>query len=167
MGLSAQKRSKMSDVKIKVIDSDKLVKAINEGSYDVNLSAVMALGAVVLDTDMINRLPSAQPDVPGICCVDTPSADVDLENYSDKLWKAAYERGRREAVVDVADNVVDRVFRDLNISCAYSMPSFWCHDRTDYAVIPTRYHKGYQKALEDAEKKIREALSEIAQGDKE
>jgi len=40
----------MDDVKIKVIDSDKLVSAINEGSYDVNLSAVMALGAVMLDT---------------------------------------------------------------------------------------------------------------------
>jgi len=32
----------MDDVKIKVIDSDKLVNAINEGSYDVNLSAVMS-----------------------------------------------------------------------------------------------------------------------------
>lgn len=41
----------MDDVKIKVIDSDKLVKAINEGSYDVYLSAVMALGAVMLDTE--------------------------------------------------------------------------------------------------------------------
>ena len=40
----------MDDVKIKVIDSDKLVNAINEGSYDVNLSAVMALGAVMLGT---------------------------------------------------------------------------------------------------------------------
>lgn len=39
----------MNNVKIKVIDSDKLVNAINEGSYDVNLSAVMALGAVMLD----------------------------------------------------------------------------------------------------------------------
>lgn len=36
----------MSDVKIKVIDSDKLINAINDGSYYVNLSAVMALGAV-------------------------------------------------------------------------------------------------------------------------
>lgn len=47
------------DIKIKVIDSDKLVKAINEGSYDVNLSAVMALGAVMLDTttskDTVNK----------------------------------------------------------------------------------------------------------------
>ena len=40
----------MDDVKIKVIDSDKLINAINEGSYDVNLSTVMALGAVMLDT---------------------------------------------------------------------------------------------------------------------
>lgn len=40
----------MSDVKIKVIDSDKLINAINEGSYDVNLSAVMAFGAVMSDT---------------------------------------------------------------------------------------------------------------------
>ncbi len=40
----------MSDVKIKVIDSDKLINAINEGSYEVNLSAVMALGAVISDT---------------------------------------------------------------------------------------------------------------------
>lgn len=39
----------MSDAKIKVMDSDKLIKAINEGSYDINLSAVMALGAVTLN----------------------------------------------------------------------------------------------------------------------
>ena len=40
----------MSDVKIKVIDSNKLIDAINKGSYDVNLSAVMALGAIMVDT---------------------------------------------------------------------------------------------------------------------
>lgn len=40
----------MNDVKIKVINSDKLINAINEGSYDVNLSSIMALGAVMLDT---------------------------------------------------------------------------------------------------------------------
>ena len=39
----------MDDVKIKVIDSDKLINTINEGSYDVDLSAVMALGAVMSD----------------------------------------------------------------------------------------------------------------------
>lgn len=41
----------MDDIKIKVINSDKLIKAINEGSYDVNLSAVTALGAVMVDTN--------------------------------------------------------------------------------------------------------------------
>ena len=37
----------MGDVKTRVIDSDKLIKAINDGSYEINMSAVMALGAVV------------------------------------------------------------------------------------------------------------------------
>lgn len=41
----------MDDIKIKVIDSNKLINAINEGSYDVNLSAVMSLGAVMLNTE--------------------------------------------------------------------------------------------------------------------
>ena len=53
---------------------------------------------------------------------------------------------------------IDRVFRDLGISCAYDMPSFWYNEGKDYQVIPTRYHKGYQKALEDAEKKIMDIL---------
>ena len=48
----------MDDIKIKVIDSDKLINAINEGSYDVNLSAVMALGAAM------STLPSEQRWVP-------------------------------------------------------------------------------------------------------
>lgn len=37
----------MDDIKIRVIDSNKLIEAINAGSYDINLSAVMALGSVV------------------------------------------------------------------------------------------------------------------------
>ena len=37
----------MDDIKIRVIDSKKLIEAINTGSYEINLSAVMALGAVV------------------------------------------------------------------------------------------------------------------------
>lgn len=36
----------MDDIKIRVIDSKKLIEAINTGSYEINLSAVMALGAV-------------------------------------------------------------------------------------------------------------------------
>lgn len=42
-------------MKIKVIDSDKLINAINEGSYDVNLSAVMALGGAMLDTKKLMK----------------------------------------------------------------------------------------------------------------
>lgn len=62
----------MGDVKIKVIDSDKLVKAINEGSYDINLSAVMAIGAVMLDTKKQElcehcHAPSAQLEQPEPC----------------------------------------------------------------------------------------------------
>ena len=56
---------------------------------------------------------------------------------------------------------IDRIFRDLNMACAYDMPSFRCNKGKDYAVIPTKYHKGYQKALEDAEKRIMDALKEM------
>lgn len=38
----------MSDVKIKVINSNELIKAIEAGSYDINLSAAaIALGAAI------------------------------------------------------------------------------------------------------------------------
>lgn len=37
----------MDDIKIRVIDSKKLIEAINTSSYEIDLSAVMALGAVV------------------------------------------------------------------------------------------------------------------------
>lgn len=55
----------MSDVKIKVINSDKLIDAINKGSYDVNLSAVMALGAVMLDTERQKTCEYCHEDVDG------------------------------------------------------------------------------------------------------
>ena len=42
----------MDDIKIRVIDSNKLIDAINAGSYDINLSAVMALGAVVVGKEI-------------------------------------------------------------------------------------------------------------------
>ena len=53
----------MDDVKIKVIDSDKLVKAIKEGSYDVNLSAVLTLGAVMLDNKKQKSCKSSDKNV--------------------------------------------------------------------------------------------------------
>jgi hypothetical protein len=53
-------------------------------------------------------------------------------------------------------NTVTRILQDLGVGCAYDMPSFWCNDRKDYKVIPTKYHQGYMKALEDVEKEVRE-----------
>lgn len=32
------------------------------------------------------------------CIKDVPTVDTDLSGYSDKLWKAAYERGKTDAV---------------------------------------------------------------------
>ena len=53
-------------------------------------------------------------------------------------------------------NTVTRILQDLGVGCAYDMPSFWCNDGKDYKVIPTKYHQGYMKALEDVEKYVRE-----------
>lgn len=39
----------------KVIDSDKLIDAINNGSYDINLTAIMALGATLIENNERNR----------------------------------------------------------------------------------------------------------------
>lgn len=62
--------------------------------------------------------------------------------------------------MDELNEKIKRVFADLGIRCAYNMPSFWANGGKDYVVIPTRYAKGYQKALEDAEREITEVLSE-------
>lgn len=75
----------MDDVKIKVIDSDKLVNAINEGSYDVNLSAVMALGAVMSEPQWIpvrEKLPERRKHY-----IVTDFGDVEEAYYtSDGHW---------------------------------------------------------------------------------
>lgn len=47
-----------------------------------------------------------------------------------------------------------RIIQDLGLSNAYDMPSFWHGDRK-YAVIPTKYHKGYAQALDDVDREIR------------
>lgn len=39
----------MSDVSYRVMDSEKLIEAINKGSYDINLTAIMALGAALTE----------------------------------------------------------------------------------------------------------------------
>ena len=52
-------------------------------------------------------------------------------------------------------NSVERIIQDLGVGCAYDMPSFWTNHGKDYKVIPTKYHQGYMKALEDVEKEVR------------
>ena len=69
----------------------------------------------------------------------------------------------RQDVINAMEKI-NRVFNDLGLSCAYDMPSFWCHDGKDYKVIPTRYHKGYQQALSDAGKRIKLILEELCYG---
>ena len=69
----------------------------------------------------------------------------------------------RQAAIDAMERI-NRVFNDLGLSCAYDMPGFWCHDGKDYKVIPTKYHKGYQQALSDAEKRIKRILTELCYG---
>ena len=69
----------------------------------------------------------------------------------------------RQAALTALEKI-NHVFMDLGMSCAYDMPSFWYHDRKEYKVIPTKYHKGYQKALEDVEEKIKPILEELCYG---
>lgn len=48
--------------------------------------------------EILEALPSAEPDAAmcwGCNCPKMP--DADLSEYSDKLWKTAYERGKAEA----------------------------------------------------------------------
>ena len=45
--------------------------------------------------------------------------------------------------------------QNLSLSNAYDMRSFWCNNKKDYKVIPTKYHRGYMQALEDVEREVR------------
>lgn len=55
--------------------------AWTEGEYELGLQNQWQS-----DVDALKALPSAQPD---------------LSEYSDKLWRAAYERGKKEAQADI------------------------------------------------------------------
>lgn len=51
-----------------------------------------------------------------------PSADIDLSGYSDRLWKAAYERGKAEAEprwVPVTERLPDKNCRCLTTNEAW------------------------------------------------
>lgn len=99
------------------------------------------------------------PDDYGIGCAIAKIAPKGKENYSDEDFENAYAQIEplSEDKGEIFDRfkTVNRVFSDLGIHCAYDMPSFWCNNGKDYAVIPTKFHKGYMQALNDVEKEIR------------
>lgn len=99
------------------------------------------------------------PDDYDIGCAVAKIAHKGKEVYSNKDFENAYAQTEplSEEKAEIFDrfNTVDRVLSDLGIHCAYDMPSFWCNKGKDYAVIETKYHKGYMQALKDLEKEVR------------
>ena len=99
------------------------------------------------------------PDDYGIGCAIAKIAPKGKEVYTDKDYENAYAQTEplSEKTAEIFDrfNTVDRVMSDLGLHCAYDMPSFWYNKGKDYAVIETKYHKGYMQALKDVEKEVR------------
>lgn len=99
------------------------------------------------------------PDNYGIGCAIAKIAPKGKENYSDEDFTNAYAQieplAEEKAEIFDRFNTAERVMQDLGLRCAYDMPSFWCNNGKDYAVIPTKFHKGYMQALTDVEKEIR------------
>lgn len=99
------------------------------------------------------------PDGYGIGCAIAKIAPKGKEVYTDKDFENAYAQTEplSEEKAEIFDrfNTVDRVMSDLGLDCAYDMPSFWYNKGKDYAVIETKYHKGYMQALKDVEKEVR------------
>ena len=99
------------------------------------------------------------PDDYGIGCAIAKIAPKGKEVYTDKDYENAYAQieplAEEKAEIFERFNTVERVMSDLGLHCAYDMPSFWCNKGKDYAVIETKYHKGYMQALNDVEKEVR------------
>ena len=99
------------------------------------------------------------PDDHVIGCAIAKIAQKGKEVYSDEDFENAYAQteplSEDQGEIFNRFNTVDRVFSDLGIQCAYDMPSFWCNKGKDYAVIETKYHKGYMQALKDVEREVR------------
>ena len=99
------------------------------------------------------------PDDYDIGCAIAKIAPKGKEVYTDKDYENAYAQTEplSEEKAEIFDrfNTVNRVISDLGLHCAYDMPSFWCNKGKDYAVIETKYHKGYMQALKDVEKEVR------------
>lgn len=99
------------------------------------------------------------PDEYGIGCAIAKIAPKGKEVYTDEDFESAYAQteplSEEKAEIFERFNTVDRVMSDLGLHCAYDMPSFWCNKGKDYAVIETKYHKGYMQALKDVESEVR------------
>lgn len=99
------------------------------------------------------------PDDYKIGCAVAKIAPKGKDSYYDSDFENDYAQveplSEEKTEVFERFNTVDRVISDLGLNCAYDMPSFWCNKGKDYAVIKTKYHKGYMQALKDVEKEIR------------
>ena len=99
------------------------------------------------------------PEGYGIGCAVAKVAQKDKERYEDNDFQNVYAQveplSEEKAEIFEKYNTINRIMQDLGVSNAYDMPSFWCNNKKDYKVIPTKYHKGYMQALEDVEKEIR------------
>lgn len=100
-------------------------------------------------------------DIPndyGMGCAVAKIAPKGKEVYEDKDFENVYADieplSEEKAEIFEKFNTVNRVLQDLGIGNAYDMPSFWTKDN-HYKVIPTKYHQGYMKALNDVETEIR------------
>lgn len=99
------------------------------------------------------------PDDYKIGCATAKIAPKGKDVYTDSDFENAYAQVEplSEEKAEVFDrfNAVERVISDMGLHCAYDMPSFWCNKGKDYAVIETKYHKGYMQALSDVGDEIR------------
>lgn len=99
------------------------------------------------------------PDNYGIGMAIAKIAPKGKEVYNDEDFENVYAQveplSEEKAETFELHQAAERVISDLGLHCAYDMPSFWCNKGKDYAVIETKYHKGYMQALKDVEKEIR------------
>ena len=99
------------------------------------------------------------PDDYVIGCATAKIAPRNHEGYADSDFENAYAQieplSDEKAEIFERFNAVERIIANLGLSNAYDMPSFWCNNKKDYKVIPTKYNNGYMQALNDVEKEVR------------
>lgn len=101
-------------------------------------------------------------DIPDDCAMGCASAKIapkGKEIYKQEDFKDVYAQieplAEEKAEIFEKFNAVLQIMQNLSLSNAYDMPSFWCNNKKDYKVIPTKYHRGYMQALEDVEREVR------------